>query len=226
MPVLDLALRACSIFATLPDPVVQQAARDMDIVNLKRREVLVRGGRPFTGLGVVLQGRLQAMDRTLDGREVALQTIEEREAFGQAGLLARRPVALTWVADTPCAVAVMSAHQARALMETTGLGLMAARDLADQVNDQLGWQKLLAVTPISARVCAWACWASSDNSPTLAIPKHAELAWRLNTTRESITRTFQKLLADGLLARDGDTWRVADAQALAQMAMGDAGDGL
>jgi CRP-like cAMP-binding protein len=119
----------------------------------------------------------------------------------------------------------MSANQARALMESTGLGLMAARDLADQVNDQLGWQKLLAVTPISARVCAWACWASASRA-TLEIPKHAELAWRLNTTRESITRTFQKLLADGLLARDGETWRVADAQALAQMAMGDTGEGL
>jgi CRP/FNR family cyclic AMP-dependent transcriptional regulator len=220
MPVLDFALRACRFFATAPDAVLQQAAQDMDIVNLKRREVLVRGGRPFNGLGVVLQGRLQAMDRTLDGREVALQTIDEREAFGQAGLLASRPVDLTWVAAAPSAVAVMSADRARWLLETTVLGLMAARDLADQVNDQLGWQKLLAVTPISSRVCAWACWASTGRE-TLDIPKHAELAWRLNTTRESITRTFQKLLADGLLARDGEKWLIANAPALAQMAMGD-----
>jgi CRP/FNR family cyclic AMP-dependent transcriptional regulator len=225
MPVLDFALRSCRFFATAPDAVVAQAAQDMDIVNLKRREVLLRGGRPFTGLGVVLQGRLQAMDRTLDGREVALQTIEEREAFGQAGLLARRPVELTWVAAAPSSVAVMSADQARRLLETTVLGLMAARDLADQVSDQLGWQKLLAVTPISARVCAWACWASAGRL-TLDIPKHAELAWRLNTTRESITRTFQKLLADGLLARDGEVWQIADAAALTLMATGDAGDGL
>jgi CRP/FNR family cyclic AMP-dependent transcriptional regulator len=223
MPVLDFALRSCRFFATAPDAVVLQAAQDMDIVNLKRREVLMRGGRPFAGLGVVLQGRLQAMDRTLDGREVALQTIEERQAFGQAGLLARRPVALTWVAVAPSAVAVMSADQARRLLETTELGLMAARDLADQVNDHLGWQKLLAVTPISSRVCAWAVWASAG-STNLEIPKHAELAWRLNTTRESITRTFQRLLADGLMAREGEAWRIANAPALAQMAMGDAED--
>jgi CRP-like cAMP-binding protein len=223
MPVLDFALRTCRFFATVPDAVLQQAAQDMDIVNLKRREVLVRGGRPFNGLGVVLQGRLQAMDRTLDGREVALQTIDEREAFGQAGLLARRPVELTWVAAAPSAVAVMSADRARRLLETTELGLMAAHDLADQVNDQLGWQKLLAVTPISARVCAWACWAAAGQR-VLLIPKHAELAWRLNTTRESITRTFQKLLADGLLARDGEEWLIADRAALAQMAMGETQD--
>ncbi len=100
------------------------------------------------------------------------------------------------------------------------MGLVAARDLADQVSEYLGWQKILAVTPLSARVCAWALWAA-DGQPALDIPKHAELAWRLNTTRESITRTFQKLLGDGLLRRDGDAWTIADRHALAQMAMGD-----
>ena len=203
--------------------VVQYAAKEMDLVNLKRREVLQRAGRPFRGLGVVLQGRLQAMDRTLDGREVALLTIEENQAFGQAGLLARRPVELTWVAATPCAVALMDPQKARMMFQSTEMSLVAARDMADQVSEYLGWQKVLSVTPISARVCAWACW-SADGQPRLEIPKHAELAWRLNTTRESITRTFQRLQTDGLLRREGENWLIADARALAEMARGDARD--
>jgi CRP/FNR family cyclic AMP-dependent transcriptional regulator len=223
MPVLDMALRACPLFAEAPLDVVQYAAKEMDLVNLKRREVLQRAGRPFRGLGVVLQGRLQAMDRTLDGREVALLTIEENQAFGQAGLLARRPVELTWVAATPCAVALMDPQKARLMFQSTEMSLVAARDMADQVSEYLGWQKVLSVTPISARVCAWACWAA-DGQPRLEIPKHAELAWRLNTTRESITRTFQRLQTDGLLRRDGENWLIADAQALAEMARGDARD--
>ena len=223
MPVLDLALKACRLFAAAPENVIADAAREMDIVNLKRREVLTRGGRPFKGLGVVLQGRLQAMDRTLDGREVALQTIEERETFGQAGLLASSPLELTWVAATPCSVAVMSPESARRMFDAPTMALQAARDLADQVAAYLGWQKILTVTPVSARVCAWVCWARREGD-LLIIPKHAELAWRLNTTRESITRTFQRLLSDGLLEREGDTWRIADAAAIAQMAMGDIRD--
>lgn len=222
MPVLDLALRPCRLFSAAPEEVIAQAARDMDIVNLKRREVLTRSGRPFRGLGVVLQGRLQAMDRTLDGREVALQTIEERETFGQAGLLASTALELTWVAVSPCTVAVMSAEHARRMLQSPAMALHTARDLADQVAGYLGWQKILTVTPVTARVCAWVIWARRGDE--LSIPKHAELAWRLNTTRESITRTFQRLLADGLLAREGDVWRIADAAAMAQMAMGDERD--
>lgn len=225
MPVLDLALRSCRLFQHAPEDVVQQAAQDMSIVNLKRREVLQRAGESFRGLGVVLQGRMQAMDRTIDGREVALQTVEEREAFGQAGLLASRPVDLVWMAVVPSAVAVMSPDHARRMFSSGDMGLVAARDLADQVNEYLGWQRILSVTPISARVCAWACWAA-EGRQDLEIPKHAELAWRLNTTRESITRTFQRLLTEGLLRRDGESWVIADAKALAQMAMGDAGDGI
>ena len=223
MPVLDLALRTCRLFASAPEEVLRQASQDMDIVNLKRREVLGRAGRPFRGLGVVLQGRLQAMDRTLDGREVALQTVEEKETFGQAGMLASRPLDLVWVAATPCAVAVMSAEQAHRMLDAPAMALAAARDLADQVGEHLGWQKILAVTPITARVCAWACWVGAGTS-TLLIPKHAELAWKLNTTRESITRTFQRLLVDGLLERDGEIWRIVDLSALAQMAMGESQD--
>jgi CRP/FNR family cyclic AMP-dependent transcriptional regulator len=225
MPVLALALKGCPFFVNAPADVLEQAAQEMDIVHLKRREVLTRGGQPFKGWGVVLQGRLQAMDRTLDGREVALQTIEEREAFGHAGLLASKPTPLTWVAAAPCTLAVMGAGQAFKMFESAQMGLLAARALADQVSDYLGWQKILAVTPISARVCAWAIWACAGKRQ-LEVPKHAELAWRLNTTRESITRTFQRLLAEGLLKRDGETWLIADAEALAQMAMGEPGEEL
>ena len=73
----------------------------------------------------------------------------------------------------------------------------------------------------ACRSSAWACWATRDQK-TLDIPKHAELAWRLNTTRESITRTFQRLLSEGVLQREGEDWVISDFQALMQLAMGDA----
>jgi CRP-like cAMP-binding protein len=220
MPVSELALRACSLFAQAPDALIGKASNDMEIVHLKRREVLLQGGKPFRGLGVVLQGRMQAIDQTLDGREVALQTIEVQEAFGQVNLLARRPITLNWVAVAPTSLAIMNAAKALLLFETGSMSLLAARDMADQVNEYLSWQKILTVTPISSRVCAWVCWAALGQA-RLDIPKHAELAWRLNTTRESITRTFHRLQADGLLRRDDDAWLILDSAALGELALGD-----
>ena len=220
MPVSDIVLSNCSLFQRAPASVVGQAASQMDIMHLKKREVLLIKGRPFRGLGVVLQGRLQAMDYTIDGREVALTTVDQDEAFGHANLLAPRPVDLTWMAVSQSTLAVMPPQAALELLLHSEMSLQLATDLAQQVCEFLSWQKILAVHPISARVCAWLTWAALG-SATLVIPRHAELAWRLSTTRESITRTLQRLQTEGILRRDGDNWLIEDAGALSQMALGD-----
>jgi CRP/FNR family cyclic AMP-dependent transcriptional regulator len=224
MPVSELVLRGCNLFASAPDALVSSASGDMDIIHLKRREVLEPGGRSFRGLGVVVQGRIQSIDQTLDGREVALQTVEPGEAFGQVALLASQAVHMVWVATAPSAVAVLSEEKALALFESAPMAMLAARGLADQVSEFLSWQKIMSVTPISSRVCAWICW-SAGQKDRLDVPKQAELAWRLNTTRESITRTFQRLQADGLLQRDESAWAILKRPALELLALGDNKDG-
>jgi CRP-like cAMP-binding protein len=195
----------------------------MDLIHLKRREVLEPGGRSFRGLGIVVQGRIQSIDQTLDGREVALQTVDPGEAFGQVALLASQPVHMIWVATAPSAVAVLSREKALTLFNSAPMALLVAQGLADQVSEFLGWQKIMSVTPISSRVCAWICWAAGQRN-RLEVPKQAELAWRLNTTRESITRTFQRLQADGLLERDEGAWAILKRPALELLALGDIKD--
>jgi CRP-like cAMP-binding protein len=192
----------------------------MEIIHLKRREVLETGGRKFKGLGLVVQGRIQSIDQTLDGREVALQTVDPGEVFGQVALLASQPVNMVWVATVPSAVAVLPEAKALALFESAPMAMLAARGLADQVSVFLGWQKILSVTPITSRVCAWICWAAGTKN-RLEVPKQAELAWRLNTTRESITRTFQRLQAEGLLERDENAWAILRRPALELLALGE-----
>lgn len=220
MPVSELVLRGCSLFAGAPDDLVKQASEDMEIIHLKRREVLQPGGRRFKGLGVVVQGRIQSIEQTLDGREVALQTVDVAGSFGQVALLASLPIDMVWVATVPSAVAVLPQDKALALFALAPMGMLAARDMANQVSEFLGWQKVISVTPISSRVCAWICWAAGTQS-RLEVPKQAELAWRLNTTRESITRTFQRLQADGLLQRDENAWLILKRAALELLAMGE-----
>jgi CRP-like cAMP-binding protein len=169
---------------------------------------------------LVVQGRIQSIEQTLDGREVALQTADAGESFGQVVLLASLPIDMVWLATMPTAVAVLHHDKALALFASAPMGLLAARGLADQVSEFLGWQKVIAVTPISSRVCAWICW-SAGTKDRLEVPKQAELAWRLNTTRESITRTFQRLQADGLLQRDESAWRILKRDSLELLAMGE-----
>lgn len=221
MPISGLALRSCSLFAKAPAALIERAAQQMDIVHLKRREVLLSGGGPFRGLAVVLQGRMQAIDHTIDGREVALSSVDPGGVFGHANLIAPRPFELTWMATNPSAVAVMAPAAAMGLFEDPHMSFHLAADMAQQVCDFLGWQKVLSVHPVSARVCAWLLWHTAGPSG-LSRYTHAELAWRLNTTRESITRVLQRLQSDGVLQRDGEMWRIANIEKLRELSTPDA----
>jgi len=216
-----LALAPCGFFTNASPAAVQFAASHMRLVHLKRREVLGDGKQPFNGLGVVLHGSMQAVDLTLDGREAALLTATLHETFGHANLLAAKPVSLTWVAASPStSVAVMNSQAAVELMTFPEIALGAARLLAQEVCSFIGWQKIQAVHPVSARVCAWIQHQSTADS-AVRMPTHAELAWRLNTTRETVTRVLQRLLTDGILRRDGDLWLIEHHDMLSDLARGE-----
>lgn len=217
MPVAVLMLQQSSVFAKAPPDVLVALAEQMDIVNLRRREVWMNADRGQLGVGVVLQGRMQALDHTLDGREVALVGAEVGQVFGHVDWLAPAPTPLTWAAAAPCSLAWLPHNRAQVLLDSAALCLALARHLAQQLSDQLAWQKLLAVTPIGARVCSWLLWQDGQDHAALT---HAQLAWRLNTTRESVTRTLQRMQTDGWIARDGEQWRLLNRDALLRAAQG------
>jgi DNA-binding GntR family transcriptional regulator len=63
-------------------------------------------------------------------------------------------------------------------------------------------------------------WQARDPEGTLQVPTHAELAWQLNTTRESVTRVMQKLLSDGVVVRESERWLIVQAEVLRDLARG------
>ncbi len=219
MAIATITLAPCRLFANASTPALQYAAAHMQLHHLRKREVIAGGA--FDGLGVVLQGSVQAIDATLDGKEVALFSVSTHDSFGHQTLLAPNPIALTWVATSSATtVALLERPQALELVQFPELVLQLARTTSAQVCDLLGWQLLQSIHPISARVCAWLLRASGTDG-ALQLPTHAELAWRLNTTRESITRVLQKLLTDQVLQRDGDWWRIQAPTTLQELARGE-----
>ena len=225
MAISVMALTPCVFFSTASAPALQFAASHMNLLHMRRREVLHRTsggtGQTFDGLGVVLQGGLQAIDLTLDGKEVGVMNVGPHEPFGHTLLLAERPIELTWVASSGATTAaIMERDKALQLLGFPEMMAMVARLNGQQVSDLIGWQKVQAIHPVSARVCAWLL-RQSIKDRVLRLPTHAEMAWRLNTTRESVTRVLQKLLTEGVLRRDGDDWHLVRINTLEEMARGE-----
>jgi CRP-like cAMP-binding protein len=205
----------CPLFSALPVMHLGELAERMQIVSLRRRELL-GGPSGFNGLGVVLSGTVQSVEETADGREVVLSTVEAYQPLGLAELLAQ-PLALpTWIAGAPgTAVGVLGRAHALEMLRQRDVAWDVARTLAQRICDLQGMQKILSIHSVPARLAAWLHWQCGGREGKLRLPTHAELAWQLNTTRESVTRVLQRLSADGLLRRDGELWQVANPDALA-----------
>jgi CRP-like cAMP-binding protein len=215
MPVSMAVLVQCPLFAELPTLQLGAVAERMQIVSLRRREVL-GGESGFKGLGVVLSGSLQSVDETTDGREVVLTSVEPNQPFGVAELLADALSPPTWVAaGNATAVGTLDRASSQEVLRRPELAWAVARSLAQRVCDMQGMQKILSIHSVPARLAAWLHWQCRGQDLEIRLPTHAELAWQLNTTRESVTRVLQRLSSDGLLVRDGDLWRVRQAPALA-----------
>jgi CRP-like cAMP-binding protein len=223
MPLALAVLNQCSLFSGLPPDLARFCSEHMRLVSLRRREAVADNGAGeglgFTGLGLVLSGAVQAVDVTGDGREAALVTCLPFECFGLAELLAPQGLPLTWIASaSSTAVGLMDRGPALQAFSKAELLTRAAALLAQRVCDAQSLQKVLTVHPVSARVCAWLQWQQDGEGGGVTVPTHAELAWQLNTTRESVTRVFQKLLTDGVVEREGDRWRIAMPGVLADWA--------
>ena len=199
---------------------MEWAAERMDIFTLKRRQALLSGGGPFKGLGVVVNGRMQAIELTVDGREVALKTVEQHGLFGQEDLLARTPLSLHWTAPATATVAVMGLKVAKELIVQPEMLRALAADMAQQLNGQLQWQKILSANTVAAKLANWIVFSAGERKE-VTLPTHAEVAWRLNTTRESVTRVLQRLQAEGVLVREDGRWRIQKGGALRDLAKGE-----
>lgn len=219
MAISSVMLAPCGFFATATPAALQFVAARMHLLHLRKRQLLAGSNAPL-GLGLVLQGGVQAVDFTPDGKEAPLFEAGEHEVFGHGTLLAPQAITLTWMAcESSTTVALLPREQALELVQFPEVVLQLARASSQQVCDLSSWQKIQAINPVSARICSWLLMFARDQA-SVKLPTHAQLAWRLNTTRESVTRVLQKLLTQGVLERDGDIWRVLALQELKAWASG------
>jgi CRP/FNR family transcriptional regulator, cyclic AMP receptor protein len=140
------------------------------------------------------------------GREMILRDIREGEYFGQYSAIDGKPRSAAIVAVTDTVVARMSAvlfweaiHRHPGVREGVLKALVAdARALNQRANEQANFD-------VRHRLCAELLRLSRATGEGRIVvsppPTHAELAARISTHREAVTKTLSALERDGLIER-------------------------
>ncbi len=159
----------------------------------------------------ILSGQARAFLVSIEGREMWLSHFDAGEIIGEMSALTGRPRSASVVAATDMRVLVISAAGLRDVLDRHG---RFARNIAERVAARLytTTQQMFAaaISPMDRRLQDMLLKKSTsqgENMPQRVIapvPVLSELALELGTTRETLSRTLNKLIRLGQIVRRPD----------------------
>lgn len=225
MTILIPILQGLRLFDQLPIEKLAQLATAMNERRVDRREVIIKRGESDAGLGFLIEGRLQSVNFTLDGKEVGADFIENGDFFGELSVIDGRPAPEYIIAVAPSRVTFLDKERARDIMFSTPRGAESvATRLAERMRRAASHRAMLALPSSFQRVCAQlALLAQPTPEGEVSIitpPTHQEIAIMVNTSRETVTRTLQFLQGMKVITRSGNLLVVLLPETLQQAADG------
>lgn len=222
MPIPIPILQGLRLFDQLPADRLAQLSALLSERRVDRREVVVKLGDIDGGLGFLIEGRLQTVSFTLDGKEVGTDFINPGDFFGELSVIDGQPAPEYVIAVAPSRVTSLDRARARELMYSTSRGAEAVVErLAERLRRSASHKAMLALPSSFQRVCAQlALLARHTGASGVTLirvaPTHQEIAIMVNTSRETVTRTLQFLQSMQVVAREGPDLVVRQPDALKQ----------
>lgn len=201
---------------TLPDLSAPDLAR-LDALprqNLPKGMPIFRPGDRAIGFAVVLQGRIEVHLTGPSGREILLYAVEPGQSCIQTtlGLMGDAPYTGEAIAATDCTVVMIPAAQFRALMDASAaFRSHVFRAFAARMTEMTTLLERVAFTRVEQRLAAQLL-ALAQNGTVLAT--HAELAARIGSAREVVSRRLDALARSGVLRLERGQITLTDPAAL------------
>lgn len=172
-------------------------------------ETIAFQGELSEHVGFILSGKAKAVSYSENGDETWLGRFSEGEFFGHTSFLTQSPVNFEITAETNLTILLISINNIRDLFEThSDIGRVFAKDLAARLDMMM--RRLVEALTLSAkgRVCAELIRMSNpigvDPSRHIVRPNpvFVDLALRINSTRETVSRTVSELQKKGIVSKE------------------------
>ena len=225
MSILIPILQGLRLFDSLPLAKLAEVAPTMNERRVERREVVIKRGETDAGLGFLIEGRLQTVNFTLDGKEVGIDFINNGDFFGELSVIDGKAAPEYIIAVAPSRLVFLRRDLARELMFASPKGAEAvATRMAERMRLAASHRAMLALPSSFQRVCAQLALLAQHSAQGQVVivmpPTHQEIAIMVNTSRETVTRTLQFLQSMKVVSRAGNELVVQQPQTLQQAADG------
>ncbi|MFN7003217.1 MAG: Crp/Fnr family transcriptional regulator [Roseinatronobacter sp.] len=182
-------------------------------------DVLFRAGDPAQGFAVVLEGRIDVTLTGASGREILLYAIEPGQSCIQTtlALMGDAPYSGDARAVTACRLVMLPQGLFRGLMDQSEVFRgFVFRAFAARMSELTRLLEQVAFARIESRLARALCDMAQGGEVEAT---HAELAARIGSAREVVSRHMERLVARGLITTERGRITICHADALRQLAV-------
>jgi CRP-like cAMP-binding protein len=222
---------ADELAGALPADLAQRLAPRARASTLRPRQIVIGYQDRSSDVFVVLEGKLRVELHSPDGKEIILADIGPGEVFGELSAIDERPRTASVSAVTACRLAVIpgTVFREEALAVPASAEWLARR-LVHQVrllDERVYELNTLAVrNRLHCELLRLSLAAGVSDNRTLIdpAPTHAELAARIGTHREAVTRELQYLTGRNIVTKRDRALAINDVAELTEIVRAAAGD--
>ena len=215
------AMRKTPLFSSLTDGSIGEFISQGRVVPFKAQRQVFSPGRPADQFYVVLSGQVKIYKLSSRGDEQTLHIYGPGDTFGEAAMLMRIdfPAFCRTLADTALLV-VSRETMRRAIAKSPDMAMGMLAGLSSKLREFNSLIEQLSLKEVPARL-ATAILAQANaagkNSFKLSQTKR-ELAARIGTVPETLSRTLAKMRRKGMIKVQGSNISIIDRPSLEDLA--------
>jgi CRP-like cAMP-binding protein len=215
-------LKRTALFGELTEPELRALAERAIERHLARDEVLFITGEEAKGLFVIAAGALRAVRDGIDGREQVIHVERAGATIAELPVFDDRPYPSTVIAEEETVVLFLDKREVRKLcVEYPQIALSALKLLSGRLRKCAELVETLSLKDVDQRVARWlAMEAKSFGTPSqqgIEIQlhlTHQQIASRIGSVREVVSRALARLQHNGLIKIKGRLIIIPDEEAL------------
>ncbi|MEO8362477.1 MAG: Crp/Fnr family transcriptional regulator [Vicinamibacteria bacterium] len=204
-------LKSVPLFSRLGEGSLDSILRLTRRKRFKKDDIVFHEKEAGDTLYVILHGRVKVAIFGDDGKEVTLSILTDGDFFGEMSLLDSEPRSATTIAEGECELLTLHRDDfMRALDQDPGMSTSLIQILANRLrkaNQQISTLALLDVYGRVARVIQELAEEEGkrlkDGRVVVRRPTHMDIAHRIGSSRETVTRMMRDLEQNGHIETQG-----------------------
>lgn len=198
-------LSGMNLFSRLDRASLRELALKARLLQVPRREVLVKNGQQLTELHCLVEGTLKVYLLSCSGQQRVISLLHPGESVGEALIISRKPVPFFVETLTPARLLVLPTKELLELLASNadagmGMAQILSQKMLTLLQDLEGCCLHNAMQRIAQYLCNLNCQQNGESRTVILPASKVVVASLLNLSAESLSRGLHQLAGEGLIS--------------------------